>query len=62
MPPAWAVSRRGGLRTRSQLQIDLAAALQALEPGRAVLVLALDVDDFRRYNAENGYSAGDAFL
>jgi GGDEF domain-containing protein len=48
--------------TRGELLDALEAAIRTLAPGRAVLLLALDVSDFRRYNAEHGYAAGDTLL
>jgi two-component system, cell cycle response regulator len=59
---AAAASRRAVPGGRAELLRALGAALGALEDGRALLVLVLDVDDFRRYNAAHGYDAGDAFL
>jgi GGDEF domain-containing protein len=47
---------------RAQLSRALDDAVAGLDAGRAVLLLALDLDDFRRYNAEHGYDAGDALL
>src|SRR3954451_6105817 len=47
---------------RAQLRRALDDAVAGLDAGRAVLLLALDLDDFRRYNAEHGYDAGDALL
>src|SRR4051794_31175055 len=47
---------------RAQLRRALDDAVAGLDAGRAVLLLALDLDDFRRYNAERGYDAGDALL
>src|SRR3954465_12475672 len=47
---------------RAQLRRALDDAVAGLDAGRAVLLLALDLDDFRRYNAEYGYDAGDAIL
>jgi len=47
---------------RAQLRRALDDAVAGLQAGRAVLLLALDLDDFRRYNAEHGYEAGDALL
>src|SRR3954471_16128426 len=47
---------------RAQLRRALDDAVAGLDAGRAVLLLALDLDDFRRYNAEYGYDAGDALL
>src|SRR3954454_14579197 len=61
-PRSAAGSRRGRLGTRDELTEAVAAAAAALDDGRAVLLLALDLDDFRRYNAEHGYAAGDALL
>src|SRR3954471_17904541 len=59
---AVAASRRARLGTRDELTAAVAAAAAGLDEGRAVLLLALDLDDFRRYNAEHGYAAGDALL
>src|SRR3954467_42811 len=59
---AVAASRRARLGTRDELTAGVAAAAAGLDDGRAVLLLALDLDDFRRYNAEHGYAAGDALL
>jgi diguanylate cyclase (GGDEF)-like protein len=53
---------RAALGSRGELLRTLHAAIPALDAGHGVLLLALDVDDFRRYNAERGYAAGDAFL
>jgi HD-GYP domain-containing protein (c-di-GMP phosphodiesterase class II) len=61
-PSAVARPPHGALGTRAGLLDALEAAIAALDAGDAVLLLALDVDDFRRYNAERGYAAGDAFL
>jgi diguanylate cyclase (GGDEF)-like protein len=47
---------------RADLRRALDDAVAGLDAGRAVLLLALDLDDFRRYNAECGYEAGDALL
>src|SRR3954452_13960794 len=47
---------------RAQLRRALDDAVARLDAGRAVLLLALDLEDFRRYNAEHGYEAGDALL
>src|SRR3954471_17814212 len=47
---------------RAQLRRALDDAVAGLETGHAVLLLALDLDDFRRYNAEHGYDAGDVLL
>src|SRR4051794_24390084 len=47
---------------RAQLRRALDDPVAGLRAGRAVLLLALDLDDFRRYNAEHGYEAGDALL
>src|SRR4051812_13174073 len=59
---AVAASRRGRLGTRDELTAAVAAAAADLDEGQAVLLLGLDLDDFRRYNAEHGYPAGDAVL
>src|SRR3954466_1382577 len=48
--------------SRAQLRRALDDAVAGLQAGRAVLLLALDLDDFRRFNAEHGYEAGDALL
>src|SRR4051794_3096612 len=47
---------------RAALRGALDDAIARIDTGRAVLLLALDLDDFRRYNAERGYDAGDALL
>src|SRR3954468_830372 len=47
---------------RAELRRALDGAVAGMQAGRAVLLLALDLDDFRRYNAERGYEAGDALL
>src|SRR3954447_9802499 len=47
---------------RAKLRRALDDAVAGLQAGRAVLLLALDLDDFRRFNAEHGYEAGDALL
>jgi diguanylate cyclase (GGDEF)-like protein len=60
--PSPAASRRAGLGTRAELHGALADGIASVPDGRALLLLALDVDDFRRYNADYGYEAGDAFL
>src|SRR4051794_22764403 len=60
--PSAASSRRALPGSREALRRALDDALGPLRPGRAVLLLALDLDDFRRYNAEHGYDAGDALL
>src|SRR3954471_2999366 len=61
-PPSAARSRRARLGTRDELSEGVAAAAAGLDDERAVLLLVLDLDDFRRYNAEHGYPAGDAVL
>jgi diguanylate cyclase (GGDEF)-like protein len=62
-PPLPAVaSRRAAPGTRTELVARVAAATARLAEGDAVLLLALDLDDFRRYNADHGYAAGDALL
>src|SRR3954451_22512222 len=61
-PRSAAGSRRVRLGTRDELSEAVAAAAAGLDDGRAVLLLALDLDDFRRYNADHGYAAGDALL
>src|SRR3954462_3815251 len=61
-PPSAARSRRARLGTRDELSEGVAAAAAGLDDERAVLLLVLDLDDFRRYNAEHGYAAGDAVL
>src|SRR3954466_8962181 len=48
--------------SRGDLRRALDDAAARLGAGRAVLLLALDLDDFRRFNAEHGYEAGDALL
>src|SRR4051794_31075711 len=47
---------------RAQLRRALDDAVAGLETGHAVLLPALALDDFRRYNAEHGYDAGDVLL
>src|SRR3954451_23689968 len=61
-PRSAAASRRARLGTRDELTEAVAAAGAGLDEGRAVLLVGLDLDDFRRYNAEHGYTAGDALL
>src|SRR3954470_18850220 len=61
-PPSAARSRRGRLGTRDELSGGGAAAAAGLDDEGAVLLLVLALDDFRRYNAEHGYAAGDAVL
>src|SRR3954464_7789642 len=48
--------------SRGDLRRALDDAAARLDAGRAVLLLALDLDDFRRSNAGPGYEAGDALL
>jgi diguanylate cyclase (GGDEF)-like protein len=48
--------------TRADLLAALDRGIPALGAGEALLLLVLDVDGFRRFNAEHGYAAGDAFL
>src|SRR3954464_2827642 len=48
--------------SRGDLRRALDDAAARLDAGGAVLLLALDLDDFRRFNAEHGYEAGDALL
>src|SRR3954454_18063965 len=47
---------------RAQLSRTLDDAVAGLDAGRAVLLLALDLAGFRRYNAEHGYAAGAGLL
>jgi HD-GYP domain-containing protein (c-di-GMP phosphodiesterase class II) len=61
-PPRAVASRRALPRGRASLEADLAAATTALRPGRALALFVLDVDGFRRFNADHGYAAGDDFL
>src|SRR5215210_1461185 len=61
-PPRAAASRRAVPCARPALEADLAAAIATLEPERALALFVLDVDGFRRFNAEHGYAEGDAFL
>jgi diguanylate cyclase (GGDEF)-like protein len=62
-PPPRAVSSRRALpRDRASLETDVAAAIGALQSGHALALFVLDVDGFRRFNADHGYAAGDAFL
>jgi GGDEF domain-containing protein len=49
-------------RPRAELRRALDDAVARVGDGRAVLLLALDLEDFRRYNAEHGYEAGDLLL
>src|SRR4051794_15307413 len=62
LPSAATASRRARPGSRGELRHALARAVAGLAPGHAVLLLALDLDDFRRYNAEHGYDTGDALL
>src|SRR3954447_23727582 len=62
LPPAAAASRRGRPEPRAALLAAVEEAVARIAAGRAVLLLALDLDDFRRFNAERGYAAGDALL
>ena len=57
-----AASRRGELGSRAELPAAIDAAVERRHGARAVLLLALDLDDFRRYNADHGYAAGEALL
>jgi len=61
-PPVVARPPHAALGTRAELVDALETAIPELDAGRAILLLAVDVDDFRRFNAEHGYAAGDAFL
>jgi diguanylate cyclase (GGDEF)-like protein len=61
-PPRAVSSRRALPRGRASLETDLAAAIGALRPGHALALFVLDVDGFRRFNADHGYAAGDAYL
>src|SRR3954471_20151327 len=47
---------------RAQLRRALDDAVAGLQAGPEVLLLALDLDDFRRYNAEHGCEGGDALF
>jgi GGDEF domain-containing protein len=60
--PPGAAPPHAGLGSRAELLATLAAAIPAVDPSRGLLLLALDVDDFRRFNAERGYAAGDLLL
>jgi two-component system, cell cycle response regulator len=60
--PRAAASRRALPLERASLEADVASAIAALGPGRAMALFVLDVDGFRRFNADHGYAAGDAFL
>ena len=60
--PPGAAPLRAALGSRAELLATLAAAIPAVDPSRGLLLLALDVDDFRRFNAERGYAAGDVLL
>src|SRR6185503_8124773 len=48
--------------SRADLLAALDHGIPALGAGEALLLLVLDVDGFRRFNAEHGYAAGDVFL
>src|SRR3954467_4353594 len=48
--------------SRARLLAALGHGIPALGTGEALLLLVLDVDGFRRFNAEHGYAAGDVFL
>src|SRR4051794_31716755 len=61
-PPAAVASRRARPESRGELLAALEQAVARVAGGGAVLLLALDLDDFRRFNAEHGYEAGDALL
>ena len=60
--PSGAAPLHAGLGSRAELLVTLAAAIPAVDPSHGLLLLALDVDDFRRFNAERGYAAGDLLL
>ena len=60
--PPGAAPLRAGLGSRAELLATLAAAIPVVDPSRGPLLLALDVDDFRRFNAERGYAAGNLLL
>ena len=60
--PPGAAPLRAALGSRAELLATLAAAIPAVDPSRGLLLLALDVDGFRRFNAERGYAAGDLLL
>src|SRR3954467_6861628 len=62
LSPGAAAPRRGRPEPRGELLAAVEEAVARRAAGRAVLVLALDLDDFRRFNAEHGYEAGDALL
>ena len=40
----------------------VAGVVQAASSGRPALLIAVDLDDFGRWNAQHGYGAGDALL
>jgi HD-GYP domain-containing protein (c-di-GMP phosphodiesterase class II) len=61
-PPRPAASRRAVLRGRAALEADLGAAIATLAPDHALALYVLDVDGFRRFNADHGYAAGDVLL
>src|SRR5262245_37871479 len=60
--PPGAAPLHAGPGSRDELLATLAAAIPAVDPSPGLLLLALDVDGFRRFNAERGYAAGDALL
>ena len=60
--PSGAGPLHAELGSRAELLATLAAAIPAVDPTRGLLLLVLDVDDFRRFNAERGYAAGDLLL
>ena len=57
---------RGAAARRARLAGRPARDARRRDPGprpaRGLLLLVLDVDDFRRFNAERGYAAGDLLL
>src|SRR4051795_6317788 len=61
-PPAAVASRRARPESRGELLAALEQAVARVAGGGAGLPVALDLDDFRRFNAEHGYEAGDALL
>jgi diguanylate cyclase (GGDEF)-like protein len=60
--PSGAATAPAALGSRPELLRALAGAIPGAVGGHAVLLLALDIDDFRRFNAEHGYAAGDLVL
>ena len=61
-PPRAAGSPRAVPRGRTSLEGHLRTAIAALEADRALALFVLDIDGFRRFNADHGYVAGDAYL